>query len=75
MVIWKGRKGPDPWNWHRWFAWYPVQLNELAPEGVMSVYTRWAWLETVLRRKSGWTQFQIKWDYREAPRFDTTEHV
>lgn len=30
------------YGWHKWFAWYPVQLDT----------ERWAWLETVERKLS-----------------------
>ena len=35
-------KKVDKFNWHLWFAWYPVYSEELG---------EWIWLETCYRRK------------------------
>lgn len=43
-------------EWHRWFAWYPVQVSP----------TEYRWLETVLR-KGEWnhslTDIVLRWEY------------
>lgn len=41
-------------QWNRWFAWRPVRL--VACDGNYTTATdKFAWLETVERRKVGWT--------------------
>jgi hypothetical protein len=52
-------------NWHRWFAWYPVEIKTLPDGSVIR-----AWLTTVNRKGTSdmwgydvwWT-----WEYKEAP--------
>jgi len=52
----------DKWQWHRWFAWYPV----------VSCYTgKFHWLHFV-ERKLEWVAFpnmadsRVIWTYREV---------
>lgn len=42
---WAAREeAPDPrLEWHRWFAWHPVQIDD-----------RWVWLEHVERKLWFW---------------------
>jgi thiosulfate reductase cytochrome b subunit len=52
---WRG-KSKDHYEWHRWFAWFPVKTE-----------VWWVWLEHVDRcrfahRAGGW------WEYREVRR-------
>lgn len=51
MQFTTGLKWKEKWDragrWHKWFAWYPVPLDEGGVE------QRWAWLETI-ERKSNW---------------------
>lgn len=50
-------------DWHRWFAWRPVRLEDWAT---------WAWLETVERswgRNGCYSHFRGEfetWEYRRA---------
>ena len=37
----------DRHQWHRWLAWYPVDVSY---EEDNALWIRWAWLETVERR-------------------------
>lgn len=44
-------------RWHRWFAWYPVQVG-----------LQWVWLEMVWRR-GRYTDLAgktVRWDYEHA---------
>jgi hypothetical protein len=41
-------------QWHRWFAWYPVRLDD-SPDG----HKVYRWLETVERRMEPWEDM---WD-------------
>lgn len=41
----------DKWQWHRWYAWYPVKVNE----------REYRWLEYVLRRRNGERFSGIYW--------------
>lgn len=43
-------------NWHRWFAWYPV---ELGPNGLEK-----AWLEFVECKRNPYIHH---WEYRKIP--------
>lgn len=36
---WAARSGVDVFDWHVWFAWYPVRIKEC-----------WYWLEKVERK-------------------------
>ena len=38
----------DLWDWHRWFAWYPVVIWDEEQEREFYV-----WLETVERKRDG----------------------
>jgi hypothetical protein len=42
-------------RWHRWFAWFPVVVDE-----------HWAWLEYV-ERQGDFDDYGILWDYRLTP--------
>lgn len=51
---------PEYFQWHRWFAWYPVQVGDT-----------WVWLETVERVRVfiGPTLLpntRRRWRYREV---------
>jgi len=44
--------------WHKWFAWYPVCIKEIA-----TTDDTWVWLEVVFRRcdfPEGWQVNQYK---------------
>ena len=51
---WKPSESFDYTQWHRWFAWHPVEL----------VDKRVAWLEYVERKFNGY----FDWDYRALER-------
>lgn len=41
-------------NWHRWFAWHPVQLSQILVNNKYEWLdhgrrTQWVWLETIER--------------------------
>jgi hypothetical protein len=43
-------------EWHRWFAWYPVEVDG-----------KWVWLETLCRRgtfRVWWDADWYEWEYR-----------
>ncbi len=48
-------------NWHRWFAWRPVKLND----------ERWCWLESIERRIKEYGSIYITAcsEYRVKPQF------
>lgn len=52
---WPRPRPQDPSMWHKWFAWYPVDLDELDCV---------AWLETVWRRSTGAGMNGLCWDYK-----------
>lgn len=52
MMRWKVPKKAT-WEWHTWFAWYPVYGRGSG---------QWLWLETVLRRLDG-----PVWFYKPDP--------
>jgi len=37
---WKTKKGQDPEEWHVWFAWHPVRVED-----------NWVWREEVMRKQ------------------------
>lgn len=43
------------YNWHGWFAWYPVCVN-------FDTYKDYRWLETVWRRGEYYS-FEREWEY------------
>jgi hypothetical protein len=43
-------------EWHRWFAWYPVQLEN----------SRWVWLTTIERRLYNSMFYDTWYIYRRA---------
>jgi hypothetical protein len=47
----------DVKQWHKWFAWYPVQLDDASKQ--------WVWFETIERKlvDQWWDDC---WFYREA---------
>ena len=52
-MIWKTMRY-DRFEWHNWFAWFPVKINEWRNNG--KIISQQAWL-TVVRRKrrsEGW---------------------
>lgn len=52
-------KVSPPFNykeWHRWFAWHPVELQDY----------HWTWLEVVERKLDGYSIDYVScWSYRE----------
>lgn len=44
-------------SWHKWFAWYPVRISTLER----------AWLETVERKGTWFSQLGWSFEYRSAP--------
>jgi hypothetical protein len=55
-------RSTDLFEWHRWFAWYPVQL--IREYNVGEIHTRWAWFEWVEKRWRG-SWGGIYTEYRE----------
>lgn len=50
---WRKAETQNRYEWHDWFAWFPVQLNDTGET---------AWLETVRRRcVSSWDDY---WTYK-----------
>ncbi len=41
---------PDPREWHRWFAWYPIDIQTPYSTVDRREY-QWVWLETIERKK------------------------
>ena len=44
---WKSRNKAE---WHDWFAWYPVHLEDTG---------EWAWLEFVYRKRGTWLEVYL----------------
>ena len=44
-------------EWHRWFAWHPVQLTD----------GRWAWLCDLMRRGQYWHTPEAWWEWEYRP--------
>lgn len=45
-------------QWHRWFAWYPVRVED-------EQFPHYVWLEWVKARVEGWdSPFTREWGYR-----------
>jgi len=74
-VRWSNGKSADPMEWHRWFAWYPVNDH-----GEM------IWMEWVERKRvhqlplalgGGVKMFSIRgwWEYREDGVLETEEKI
>jgi hypothetical protein len=45
----------DKWQWHQWFAWYPVRLDDTG---------KYAWLRTI-KRKQELNWGGSHWEYKE----------
>lgn len=45
-------------DWHRWFAWFPVNVSDNMPEPV--------WLKTVERKRVNYPDGYWFWTYRRA---------
>ena len=71
---------PNPVEWHRWFAWFPVQVDSVCytyftavtPAAVRRAGTlrQYRWLE-VVERKGTFTSASsayLDWKYRAAAR-------
>jgi len=50
-------KAVDKWEWHPWFAWYPVKIQTLQ-EGYTKV-SAWAWWQQVWQKaeSDGWADY------------------
>lgn len=67
---WKSKKSKVErlTNWHRWFAWHPVKVNELNDqttvwlEFVHRKGDRWYWYNFLSNEKDFWI-----WEYRFLP--------
>lgn len=64
---WVNNRGRDRWlnkygDWHSWFAWFPVLLDEHKPTGRFRAFR--VWLERVERRgvRIGRSR---SWEYRQ----------
>ena len=51
---WACRRPSHIFTWHRWFAWYPVVVDD-----------QWTWLETVEQRWD-YNDYYSWWKYRHA---------
>lgn len=55
---------PEHFEWHKWFAWYPVPIK---PRGRGWLWERYALGRTVERKYSATYEFEW-WNYREVAR-------
>ncbi len=54
-MLWNMRT-VDAEHWHKWFAWYPVHVND----------NDWRWLETVDRKIDFWDDEGVMWEYQKT---------
>ena len=53
-------------SWHRWFAWYPVRLQQREHAGKWEYSTSIVWLEIVSRKKVGVSENGYTYEYRNV---------